>query len=164
MTHPSQIDFRLYFTYDHVADTLVRKRTGKPAHVYYKHKPDAARPYGVVEVKGRRFAVHRVVWSVVHGSWPDGLIDHANRDTTDNRIGNLRIVDPKGNAKNKTRAKNNNSGHNGIDFNCGKWRVRVGPVFGGRYDTLSLALKVRDLLYTELGYADDHGTPKISPA
>ena len=158
MTHPSQINFQTYFVYDFDTDRLIRKRTGKPAHIYYKQKKDASRPYGVVEVKGRRFAVHRVVWAVVRGEWPNGTIDHINRDTTDNRVANLRIVTPDGNAKNKTRARNNNSGYNGIDFSSGKWRVRVGPVFGGRYDTIDLAVKVRDLLYKELGYSEDHGS------
>lgn len=157
MTHPSQINFQTYFVYDRETDRLIRKRTGKPAHIYYKLKRADSRPYGVVEVKERRFAVHRVVWAVVHGVWPDGVIDHINRDTTDNRVENLRIVTSAGNAKNKTRARNNSSGHNGVDYSFGKWRVRVGPVFGGRYDTLDLAIKVRDLLYQELGYTEDHG-------
>lgn len=158
MTHPSQINFRTYFTYDHDADKLIRIRTGKPAHVYPKKKKSDSRPYGVVEVKGQRIAVHRVVWAVVRGEWPNGIIDHINRDTTDNSIANLRVVTPDGNAKNKTRARNNSSGHNGIDRDSRGWRVRVGPVFGGRYDNLDLAIKVRDLLYKELGYTADHGT------
>ena len=61
------------------------------------------------------------------------------------------------NSRNKSKATNNTSGHNGIDWNQDKWRVRVGTTFGGRYDSLDLALKVRDLLYSELGYVDDHG-------
>lgn len=157
MTHPSQINFRNFFVYDHDTDKLIRIRTGKPAHIYYKQKKSDARPYGVVEVKGQRIAVHRVVWAVVRGEWPTGIIDHINRDTTDNSIANLRIVTTSGNARNKTRARNNSSGYNGVDYSDGKWRVRVGDVFGGRYDNLELAIKVRDLLYSELGYTENHG-------
>jgi len=158
MTHPSQINFRSYFVYDHDMDILIRIRTGKPAHIYYKKKKSDPRPYGVVEVKDQRFAVHRVVWAVVRGEWPNGIIDHINRDTTDNSVANLRIVTHGGNAKNKTRARNNSSGYNGIDYSNGGWRVRVGPVFGGRYDSIDLAVKVRNLLYSELGYTEDHGS------
>ena len=128
-------------------------------YVYFKQRGSRReQPYGLVKVEGRKFAVHRVVWAVVHGSWPEGIIDHINRDATDNRIENLRITDATGNSRNLSRSKANTSGHNGIDFSAGKWRVRVGTVFGGRYDNLDLAIKVRDLLYTELGYSEGHGS------
>ena len=160
MTHAKTIDFRKHFFYDHSIGRLIRIRTGLPAYVLYKQKKSrlhTERPYGVVKFGDKKLAVHRLVWAVVHGTWPDGIIDHINRDSTDNRIENLRLVDPRGNSRNKSMASNNSSGHNGIDMNGGRWRVRVGEVFGGRYDDLSLAIKVRDLLYRELGYSDDHG-------
>jgi len=158
MTHPKHINFQAHFTYDAELGVLIRGTTGKPVYVYYKTRIDKrSRPYGVIKLDGAKYAVHRVVWAVVNGEWPESIIDHINRDTTDNRIENLRIVTPLGNSKNKSRARNNTSGINGVDYSNGGWRVRVGPVFGGRYDTLELAIKVRDLLYRELGYMGDHG-------
>ena len=145
--------------YDHDTGQLIRVSSRKPVYVYYKPRQRRSKqPYGLVKVEGRKLAVHRVVWAVVYGSWPEGIVDHINRDTTDNRIENLRIVDPTGNSRNRSRSSDNTSGHNGIDFSSGKWRVRVGTVFGGRYDNLDLAIKVRDLLYTELGYSEGHGS------
>lgn len=157
MTHPSQINFRALFRYDQALGVLIRLSTGKPAYVMWKRKKNKERPYGFVDVGGKRYAVHRVVWAVVHGTWPEGDLDHISRDTHDNRIENLRLAPPVVNSRNKSKAKNNTSGHNGIDWSQGNWRVRVGPTFGGRYDSLDLALKVRNLLYSELGYSDDHG-------
>jgi hypothetical protein len=154
-------NFQTVFRYDYEHGKLIRIRTGQCVYIRYKLKKRAARPYGEVEHNGKRYAVHRVVWAVVMGAWPTGDIDHINRDTTDNRIENLRLATPNLNARNKTKAKNNTSGHNGIDRNAGKWRVRVGSgeksVFGGRYDDLDLAIKIRDTLYEALGFTDDHG-------
>jgi hypothetical protein len=162
MAQTSEINFRALFRYDSESGCLIRISTGKPAGIYFKAKRKAGkpveRPYGFVDVGPRRYAAHRVVWAVVHGAWPTADLDHINRDTRDNRIENLRLASPKENTRNKTKARNNTSGYNGIDYNNGGWRVRVGSVFGGRYDSLELALKVRSLLYRELGYTDDHGS------
>lgn len=161
MTNTKPPNFQTVFTYNYNTGSLTRIRTGKPVWVRYKLKKCKARPYGEVEHNGKRYAVHRVVWAVVMGEWPEGAIDHINRDTTDNRIENLRLATPSINAHNKTKARNNTSGYSGIDRNAGKWRVRVGhgdkSIFGGRYDDLSLAIKMRDALYKALGFADDHG-------
>lgn len=151
-------NFQTVFRYDYNRGSLIRIRTGQSVYIRYKLKKRAARPYGEVGYNGKRYAVHRVVWAVVMGAWPTGDIDHINRDTTDNRIENLRLATPSLNARNKTKARNNTSGHNGIDRSAGKWRVRVGSVFGGRYDDLKLAVKMRDALYEALGFTEDHGT------
>lgn len=46
--------------------------------------------------------MHRLVWIAAHGIIPAGLMpDHDNRVKNDNRIGNLRLVDCKGNAANR---------------------------------------------------------------
>jgi hypothetical protein len=159
MTHPSEVNFRALFRYDQALGVLIRISTGKPTYVMWKRKKNGRteRPYGFVVAYGRRYAVHRAVWAVVHGEWPAGDLDHIDRDTRNNQIENLRLALPVTNSRNKTRAKNNTSGHNGIDWSQGGWRVRVGTVFGGRYNNLELAIKVRDLLYKELGYTENYG-------
>ena len=42
------------------------------------------------------------------------VVDHINRDTFDNRRGNLRSVDATGNARNRKRSRNNTSGVGGV--------------------------------------------------
>ena len=50
----------------------------------------------------RQLKLHRVVWVAAHGPLRNGLvIDHINRDKTDNRIANLRLVDASGNSQNR---------------------------------------------------------------
>jgi len=48
--------------------------------------------YYVTAYKGKAYKVHRIVWLIVYGKWPNGIIDHINRDPSDNRIENLRDV------------------------------------------------------------------------
>lgn len=59
---------------------------------------------GTLHLNGERKQVklHRLIWISVHGLPPAGLpIDHINRDKADNRIGNLRLVQPVENAHNR---------------------------------------------------------------
>lgn len=61
-------------------------------------------PYRQCSIRGIRTYVHRLAWLYVYGQWPVGLVDHINRDPTDNRIANLRVVDHVTNAQNIDRA------------------------------------------------------------
>jgi len=74
--------------------------------------------YRYVTFGGRSYLVHRVVWLMSCGSWPDGEIDHINRIKTDNRIENLRCV---------PRAENmqNASGDIGFQVRGGRYRARI---------------------------------------
>lgn len=53
------------------------------------------------------FQAHRVAWWMRHGYWPKGVIDHINRDPSDNRIENLRDVTMSENSINRVRNKEN---------------------------------------------------------
>jgi hypothetical protein len=51
------------------------------------------------------FQAHRLAWLHVHGNWPQFVIDHINRDKSDNRIENLRDVTVKENLANRAPFK-----------------------------------------------------------
>ena len=62
----------------------------------------------------RIFAVHRIAWFLHHKTWPEEQIDHINRDKTDNRIQNLRLVTHSLNSHNRTIPKNSTSKRRGV--------------------------------------------------
>lgn len=59
-------------------------------------------------------------------------VDHKNRDTLDNRRGNLRICTNRENSMNSARYINNACGFKGVilDKSCAKWRARI--TIGGK--------------------------------
>lgn len=65
-----------------------RRRVGTPAFA------TVSNGYYCGMFDGVRLQAHRVVWALVHGSWPEGWLDHINRDRKDNRPENLRLADP----------------------------------------------------------------------
>ena len=46
--------------------------------------------YKVIMVNGKQWLAHRLAWVLHHGEEPPAVIDHINRDKSDNRIENLR--------------------------------------------------------------------------
>lgn len=56
-------------------------------------------------VNRQYYMVHRLVWKLVMGDDPVGVIDHVNGIRDDNRITNLRDVSPLENAKNMVRGR-----------------------------------------------------------
>lgn len=79
-------------------------------------------------VDGRRvvYSAHRVAWAIYTGQQPPEVIDHRNRDATDNRWENLRDGSEI-NAFNKSAPSNNRSGVVGVSW-CRrgqKWQAHV---------------------------------------
>jgi hypothetical protein len=81
---------------------------------------------------------HQVAWYMTYGEWPHMLIDHIDRDGTNNRIDNLRLATPAQNARNKAKcSKNASSRYKGVqhrpDCVSKPWRAYIN-VNGKRVD------------------------------
>lgn len=76
-----------------------------------------------IQINGRRWYAHQLVWLLFYKILPSGEIDHINRITSDNRIDNLRIVSHSCNMKNRSSS----SSHMGVDYckKLGKWRAQI---------------------------------------
>jgi hypothetical protein len=116
---------------DHL--TFLKKSAGKPA--------GRSEPKGYLCVKMRIDghpicpSVHRIVWAMHHGKWPEHTIDHIDRNRRNNRIENLRDVTISENLRNKVNSSPGKQGahRNGNRFSS---NIRVGgrQVYLGTFD------------------------------
>lgn len=107
--------------------------TYKDGELYWNKQPHpwhnndkvagSIRTKGYIEIhfKGKSYKAHRLIWMYHYGAIPKGIqIDHLNRDRTDNRIENLRLVTNQENQFNKD--VKGYSWHKPLS----KWRVQIG--------------------------------------
>ncbi len=105
--------------------------------------------YTRIDVDGKKYYAQRLVWLYVHGYFPEYEIDHKDRDKTNNRIKNLRIVTHTCNLRNTKIRSNNRTGITGVCINrcTGKWRslIMIGGIqkYLGSYIDLVDAVKAR---------------------
>ncbi|MFZ4072102.1 MAG: HNH endonuclease signature motif containing protein [Caulobacterales bacterium] len=91
--------------------------------------------YVLIGVKSKRWYAHRLAWLYVHGTWPDGQIDHINGVRTDNRISNLRTATQSQQNGNQRIHDRNTSGRRGVSW-CKKrqmWRAYIRPTTGQKH-------------------------------
>jgi hypothetical protein len=91
----------------------------KPYRGFSKHGKTAGQPngQGYLEVKTKQLTgktcvlqVHRIVWELHNGKIPQTMVvDHLNRDVSDNRIENLRLVTRSENSMNACGKSNKKS-------------------------------------------------------
>jgi hypothetical protein len=106
--------------------------------------------YYTVKINQVSYPSHRIIWAIVKGEDPgDFEIDHKDRDSTNNKIENLRVSTRSENASNKSIQSNNTSGFRGVVW-CKRtqlWMAQIGKegknLFLGRYKNLDDAVKAR---------------------
>lgn len=95
--------------------------------------------YYHIQLRGKAYRLHRLIWMYLHNRWPDEMIDHINGIKTDNRLVNLREVTAKQNAENRNKI-NAVSGLKGVvPASNGRWKCQIGHkgkvIYLGTYDT-----------------------------
>lgn len=83
--------------------------------------------YVVARFRGKQWKLHHMVWLYHYGYKPT-MIDHINRDPSDNRIENLREANKSINAFNTDKPSNNTSGYKGVSWDAkrNKWHAYIG--------------------------------------
>lgn len=148
--YPTQA--KLLGKYDIVNEKLCRKSDGNPAAFFHK----GSGRY-VIKWKSRNLYLSRILWIYAHGEIPNEMcVDHINRDKTDNRLSNLRLVSKRDNNRN-VWCQRNTSGYRNVSWNKaqGKWETRTTDkngkkVFLGLFDCKEQAAEaVQTFLQTD---------------
>ena len=129
-----------------------------------ERKRNDGKGYLYIKACGKYEAVHRVALIMSGIEIPSGMVvDHINGDRQDNRLCNLRVTTPSGNAMNLKKRSNNTSGQHGIMWRKERsaWAVRL-VVDGkthvcGHFKDIGKAIECRDAALVRLGFSELHG-------
>lgn len=121
--------------------------------------------YRQVEIDGVSYKVHRIIFALANGKWPDGEIDHINGDPTDNSVRNMRDVSGTDNMLNKGIYRRNETGEPNISLRREtylekRWHVQMvsrGVKHQAYFATLDEARIWRDAMRVSLGFHLNHG-------
>jgi hypothetical protein len=75
---------------------------------------NASTKYRIVSIRGRDYIAHRLIWLLVHGEPVPEVMDHADRDRSNNRLVNLRAATRGQNGTNTPARRNNARGVKGV--------------------------------------------------
>lgn len=103
--------------------------------------------YRRVMLGKKHYKMHRLIWIMFNGDIPDGLfVDHIDRDKSNNKISNLRLLTKSMNTRNQNAL--------GVTWDAArrKWRAQASvgdiTVFLGRFDTKEAAEAEYKSFYT----------------
>jgi hypothetical protein len=146
-------EIRDLFGYDPTTGVLLWKikRRNRPTNIAGWIHPNG---YTQIKVNNIVYPSHHLVWALHKGSLPDltnnKVIDHINKQRSDNRIENLRLVSVRENNLNTTLSNRGMSGCNGVTYNKrdNKWVARISIAAGNRkhlgsFETIAEAIEAR---------------------
>ena len=116
------------FLYDEQTGNLIHKKTTNVRKAGSVAGSPNEFGYQKIGIDGKVYSAHRLVWILFNGEIADGLcIDHINRNKSDNRISNLRLVTRKQNMENTSRPTTNISGYKGVSWwrATSKWKAQI---------------------------------------
>lgn len=109
----------LFYVNPDIGTLIWKAKSGRGVNAHLALQPAGGKSgYGYLRVSiGRpQVPIHRIVFAMHHGRWPDGELDHINRVKTDNRIDNLREATHAENNRNTDRMITNTSGITGVSW------------------------------------------------
>ncbi len=151
--------------YDYNAETgeLTRiKKDVNKSRIGFSAWPIDSNGYRKVVIKGKIYAVHRLIWLWMHGYFPPEM-DHINHNRTDNRLSNLRKATRTQNSKNRSLRSDNTSGRVGISWQSSRkaWMAFINIdhklTFLGRFKDFAAAVAAREEAESVNEYHPNHG-------
>jgi hypothetical protein len=139
--------------------------TGVLYHKAGRRHRQAGRPAGTItgggylraSINRRIYAVHRIVYAIIHGIDPgDNEIDHIDGDRTNNRPSNLRLATKSQNLANGSAYKSTATGFRGVSYRashrkfCAQIQVKNQKRHIGYFDTPEKAAIAYDNAASEL--------------
>lgn len=118
-----EIFSRIYY-YDPTSPSGLRYVHGNKQHDHRKRVANEpaghlskSTGYYYVHYNYRNYLAHRVIWALVNKENPQGfIIDHIDRNRSNNKIGNLRKVTTSENTRNTSLKAHNKTGFNGVTY------------------------------------------------
>tara|TARA_Y100000593_G_scaffold75007_1_gene138248 strand:- start:1888 stop:2391 length:504 start_codon:yes stop_codon:yes gene_type:complete len=113
-----------------------------------------------IKIEGKSYYAHRIAWVLMTGDWPEGVVDHKDQNSMNNRWTNLRDVSQAINMKNRKMPSSNKTGIPNCYFctRTNKYVVKVAP-FGyiGSFTNKKDAEKESRAARIRAGYSRSHG-------
>jgi|ERR1035437_1587146 hypothetical protein len=83
--------------------------------------------YILIRMNGIILYGHRLAWKMTYAEDAPELLDHIDRNPSNNRVLNIREGNHTTNSQNRVEPKNNSSGTKGVSFDKrdGKWRAYI---------------------------------------
>lgn len=106
-----------YLTYDSGTGKLHQRK--KRPRIQVGSLAGCVRPkgYRYIELEGRKYPAHHIVWLLETGKTPTKSLDHIDGNKDNNHISNLREVTNKQNTENRGKQRNNTTGYKGVTYN-----------------------------------------------
>ena len=108
------------FEYNKEDGLLLRKKRQPRTQVGSIAGCTTPQGYRYVQFDGRKYAVHRLIWLLEFGFFPEQTIDHIDGNKLNNKVQNLRDVPVKQNCENKGVQANNKLGVRGVSYKPSK--------------------------------------------
>ena len=141
-TTDNAMDFNDYLSYDPETGDLFWKPDANKSHRWNarwagKSAGCRKKKHVVIQIYGKFYQAHRVIWHMRTGAWPEGEIDHKDRDGFNNRWDNLRVATPAQNLVNRDFKR---GAMRGVTLSKGKYyQAQIGyrgkNIFLGTYKT-----------------------------
>ncbi|MFT5453097.1 MAG: hypothetical protein ACI9N9_002598 [Enterobacterales bacterium] len=119
--------------------------------------------YSRLQVNGKGYYSHRVIWCLLTGEFPPEEIDHINHNRNDNRMSNLRLSTHHENQKNQSIRSDNSSGVTGLHWHKRDkiWQVDIKlngkTTYLGSFSDKAKAIQCRQAANIKYGYHSNHG-------